>query len=146
MPQIETIHVQINTRDVSGAGTDGSLYLGVCGREFHLDTSADDLERGSSREYLLGNGSNVEDGSLNDPRKQLLLTENVEKFPVYLRFVPNSGGDRWSLQRAQVSFNDDFFPRWDTLEFISDVEGIWLGAEAGEIVHIPKHDDGGGPA
>jgi hypothetical protein len=141
MPQIATIHVQINTRDVSGAGTDGDVYLGVCGREFYLDTSHDDFERGSSREYVLGEGSNINNASTNDPRKQVLRTENVESLPVYLRFAPRTRSDNWSLQRAQVSFNDDFFPRWDTASFISQNEGIWLGTRSGLVVHIPKHSD-----
>ena len=54
MTQIESIQVNINTGDESCAGTDGDNYLGVCGREFHLDTSADDFERGSSHQYVLG--------------------------------------------------------------------------------------------
>jgi hypothetical protein len=57
MAQIESIQISINTGDESGGGTDGSIYLGVCGREFHLDTSADDFERGSGQEYVLGAGS-----------------------------------------------------------------------------------------
>ena len=48
MAQIESIQVNIETGDESGGGTDGSIYVGVGGREFHLDTSADDFERGSA--------------------------------------------------------------------------------------------------
>jgi hypothetical protein len=87
MAQIESIQVNVQTPDVTGAGTDGSLYLGVCGREFQLDTSDDDLERGSARKYVLGEDHNVVSAGVNDPRKQLLLTEHVDGLPVYLRFV-----------------------------------------------------------
>ena len=43
MAQIESIEVNVQTLDVDGAETDGSLYLGVCGREFHLDTCVNDF-------------------------------------------------------------------------------------------------------
>ena len=103
MAQIESIHVNIETGDESGAGTDGSIYVGVCGREFHLDTSADDFEHGSSHEYVLGAGSDVVNPAVNDPRKQFLQTEDVESFPIYVRFEPNNSGDNWNLARAEMS-------------------------------------------
>ena len=141
MAQIESIHVSIETGDESGAGTDGSIYVGVCGREFHLDTSADDFERGSSHEYVLGEGSDVVNPAVNDPRKQLLRTEDVESLPIYVRFEPNNGGDNWNLARAELSLNNDFFPRWVTESFISEADGIWLGQRSGNVVHLRKHQD-----
>lgn len=45
MADITSFDITIQTGDVNGAGTDGSVYLGICGREFHLDTSKDDFER-----------------------------------------------------------------------------------------------------
>jgi hypothetical protein len=141
MPQIESIQANIQTLDVSGGGTDGDVYLGVSGREFHLDTSHDDFERGSSRKYVLGDGGNVNSASINDPRKQVLLTEDVESFPVYLRFNPQSGSDNWNLERAVVTFNNQLLPQWDTLTLVKQNEGIWLGAHSGLFVFIPKHED-----
>ena len=141
MAQIESIHVNIETGDESGAGTDGSIYVGVCGREFHLDTSADDFEHGSSHEYVLGAGSDVVNPAVNDPRKQSLQTEDVESFPIYVRFEPNNSGDNWNLARAEMSLNNDFFPRWVTESFISEAEGIWLGQRSGNVVHLRKHQD-----
>ena len=141
MAQIESIHVNIETGDESGAGTDGSIYVGVCGREFHLDTSADDFEHGSSHEYVLGAGSDIVNPAVNDPRKQSLQTEDVESFPIYVRFEPNNSGDNWNLARAEMSLNNDFFPRWVTETFISEAEGIWLGQRSGNVVHLRKHQD-----
>src|SRR5512133_3078802 len=115
MPQIESIQVNIETGDESGAGTDGSIYVGVGGRECHLDTSADDFERGSSRLYGLGIGSDVVNPAVNDPRKQFMHTEDVESFPIYVRFEPNDSGDNWNLWRAELqrralpALGDDHF-------------------------------------
>ena len=141
MAQIESIQININTGDESGAGTDGSIYLGVCGREFHLDTTADDFERGSGHQYVLGGGSDVVNPAVNDPRKQFLRVEDVDSFPVYVRFEPNNNGDNWNLARADLSFNDDFFPRWETQSFIPEEDGIWLGQRSGNVVHLRKHLD-----
>ena len=54
MPQITSIHLTLITGNASGAGTDGDVYLGICGREFFVDTTANDFERGASREYIFG--------------------------------------------------------------------------------------------
>lgn len=143
MPRINSIHLHLETGNLSGAGTDGDVYLGVCGREFNLDTTSDDRERGSSRTYVFGEGSNVNNPSVNDPRKQELFTENVEQFPVYVRFQPQSRGDNWQLQRADVRFNDGLIPEWDTVGFVLNdpAEGIWLGVRSGLFVHLMKHQD-----
>ena len=77
MAQIERIVLNVQTGKLSGAGTDGYVYLGVCGREFSINTTRDDFERESTRNYILGAGSNVTNSSFNDPRKQRLFVENV---------------------------------------------------------------------
>jgi len=140
MAQIERIVLNVQTGKLSGAGTDGDVYLGVCGREFSIDTTRDDFERESTHNYILGDGSNVNNSSLNDPRKQRLFVENVESFPVYIRFQPQNGSDDWQLHRASVRFNDDVFPAWDTASFVLNdpTEGIWLGTRSGLVVHLPK--------
>ena len=142
MTLIRSIQLQLNTGNMDGAGTDGDVYLGVCGREFYVDTSADDFERGSSRLYIFGDGANVNNPPNNDPRKQSLHIENVGNFPVYLRFQPQSRTDNWNIQRAEVSFNQNFFPRWDTASFVSQSVGIWMGTRSSLFLHIPPHQDG----
>jgi hypothetical protein len=143
MTKINTIKVNIETGDLSGAGTDGDVYVGVAGREFFLDTTRDDFERGSSRQYVLGSGSNVNNAGVNDPRKQNLLVEAVDFFPVYIRFQPESRGDNWQLQRAVLTLNEDFFPQWDSagIVFADPAQGIVLGVRAGLVVHLPRHAD-----
>lgn len=126
---------------MDGAGTDGDVYLGVCGREFYVDTESDDFECGSARDYVFGDGANVINKPDNDPRGQLLLTENVERFPVYLRFQPRSRSDNWNLQRAVVTFNENLLPQWDTASFVRPDAGIWLGIRSGLYVHLPMHQD-----
>jgi hypothetical protein len=100
MAQITGVLCQLITGNISGAGTDGSIFLGLCGREFRLDSVRDDYERGSWREYILGAGPlepnlpppqiRVTHPEQNDPRSEgfLLDSENLNrvyalrKFPV----------------------------------------------------------------
>lgn len=143
MPELHKITLNLQTGDLEDAGTDGDVYLGVCGREFYVDSEdpdEDDFERNSTHEYVFGVDASNINPPANDPRNPQLFTENVERFPMYIRFQPRSRTDHWFLHRAEVSFNDSFFPRWDTLELIGRA-GIWLGTRSGMYVHLPMHLD-----
>ncbi|MCU1537559.1 MAG: sle [Humibacillus sp.] len=139
MTNIECIRVNIETRRVSGGGTDGDVYLGFAGREFSLDTSADDFESGSAREYVLGVDATVKHADTNDPQVPQLGTDHVESFPVYIRFAPTGREDNWALQRATVTYNNLLFPMWDTAEHLSPKTGIWLGTHSGLVAHLLLH-------
>jgi hypothetical protein len=102
MANISRIDIQIATANVLNAGTDGFVYVGVAGREFQLDASGNDFEQGANRVYTLGNGANILDAGDNDPRNPQLRTEDVDKFPKYVRFEP--GGD-WVLEDVTVTIN-----------------------------------------
>jgi hypothetical protein len=54
MAQVTGILCQVLTGNVDGAGTDGSVYLGLGAREFCMDSHANDYERGSDRSYIMG--------------------------------------------------------------------------------------------
>lgn len=141
MADINTIRVNIQTASDSGAGTDGDVYIGFAGREFHVDTTADDFEAGSSRTYVLGQGGTVVDGGFNDPRTPSLAFPLVDSFPAYVRFNPRTRTDNWKLQRAVVTLGDALFPMWDSNENIPQAQGIWLGTRSGLVVQLHKHDD-----
>ena len=135
MPKINSIGLHLDTGDLSGSGTDGDVYLGLCGREFSIDTNRDDFERGSGRTYILGENADIRNADVNDPRKHELFTENMARFPLYIRFQPQTRGDNWLLQRADVRFNDSLHIDWDTSPFIPlGSEGNWLGVRSGLVV------------
>ena len=137
MAKIDTIELHLETGEKSGAGTDGDVYLGLCGREFYIDTEKDDFEAGSGRVYILGDGANILHPDLNDPREHGLFTQNVALFPVYIRFQPKSRDDRWLLDRADVRFNGSIHIDWDTSPYIPiGGPGLWLGVHAGLCAHL----------
>lgn len=143
MTAIQKISVNINTSSESGAGTDGDVYVGFCGREFFIDSSADDFERGSSRTYVLGEGSTILNRAFNDPRVPQLQDADIDRHPIYIRFVGKSRGDNWNIQWASISFNDQSFPLY---ELLLGSEGIWMGTRASGVAFLKKHNDGVGIA
>ena len=103
------IDVGVATGCQGGAGTDGDVYIGVCGREVYIDTAYDDFEQNSNRTYILGAGANIEYAGYNDPRNPQLNTADLDKFPVYLRFEPRGDGPDWNLEQVDVTVNPGGF-------------------------------------
>lgn len=68
MPQITSITLHLQTGTRSGSGTDGDVYLGVCGREFSIYSEKGDFESGQGRAYVLGEGATVRNAEVNDLR------------------------------------------------------------------------------
>ena len=136
MALIRSVHALVYTGSEDGAGTDGDVYVGACGREFRLNTAGNDFERGSRYTYRFGTFPTVADPELNDPQRQLLRLEDVGRLPLYIRFAPRERSDRWKLQRAIVAFNSEETPLWDSA--VNAPNGIWLGTNAGLILHLPR--------
>ncbi len=144
MTAITSIEVTVTTGGVSGAGSDGDAYLGFAAREFYLQTSQDDLERGSSMTYVFGDGANVLHAQYNDPRTTLVQVEDINNYPIYVRFQPESRDDRWLLYRATVGVNGNQFPMWDTGEVVAlRGDGIWMGMRSTLFLHFLQHSDSG---
>ncbi len=139
MANIKSIKVVVSTMDEEDAGGDGPVYLGICGREFSIDSSDDDFERGANFTYQFGEGGSVQNSELNDPREPQLQTEDADRFPVYIRLEHPT--EHWKVQRVSVHLNDGSFPLWDTFGHIPDTQGIWLGRLAGRVLYLPKHQD-----
>jgi hypothetical protein len=67
MVTIQKIVSRIRTADIKGAGTDGEVYIGFCGREFDVDTSYEDFERGVECSYSAGTSAAAGKANLHDP-------------------------------------------------------------------------------
>ena len=142
MAAITRIDVRIKTgRGSKLAGTDGDVYIRIGGREFFVDSAADDFEQGSDRTYTFGEGANVRDAALNDPRSPYqLLTENLNRFPINLRFVPGPGSlgqeDVWILESITVTVN----PGTGQVQFqaLGGSDNLVLGKRAGLSCDLVK--------
>jgi hypothetical protein len=131
MAPINTISVQIVTSNLENAGTDGDVYLGICGREFYLDSGANDFERGSNRIYILGEGSNIENRDANNPRKPQLNTDHLGNFPVYIRFDPQGNSPDWNLSFVSVEVGGANFG-------VNLPGGLWLGRKSGKFCYLRR--------
>ena len=136
-PFLHRIKVTITTGRDRDAGTDGSVYLGLAGREFRCDTSADDFERGTTRDYIFGDDENVQHKWENSPHRPPLRVEDPDIFPAYIRFS-QGGNSAWLLEEAMVYIDDETDPRYET-----DISNnpIWLGDVCGCIYYLRKSSD-----
>ncbi|MEU2675244.1 hypothetical protein ABZ622_42025 [Streptomyces sp. NPDC007164] len=142
MTDITQVSVQLWTATEAGAGTNGFVYIGVAGREFHVDSSRDDFESGDNYTYVFGIGANVLDSARNDPRLPRLDTDDADRYPVYLRFEGVDNDDAWCLEGVTVVVNPSGTgtrtydnPR---LAGTGADQKIWLGKRFGQTVYLRR--------
>ncbi|MDJ0904299.1 MAG: hypothetical protein QNJ55_36510 [Xenococcus sp. MO_188.B8] len=138
MANITRIDARVLTGTKSGAGTDGRVYIAVGGREFRLDSSIDDFEAGSDRTYILGAGSNVNNAAFNDPRNPQLDSDDLDEFPVYIRFEPTGDNADWNVEQLFVTVN----PGPTEIRFgnpmLNGGPDLWLGQSRGEFIYLTR--------
>ncbi len=147
MAYVTGILCQVITGKQSGAGTDGRVYLGFGGREFRLDSSNDDYERGSCREYILGQGPNepvlpppeirVERKEWNDPTEGMPIeVADIIRLPKYLRFEPVGDGDNWNVSfAAALAYTPQFAVAYYAP---ADFQSLWMGNSSGKVLHMTE--------
>lgn len=139
MAAINKIEVFLQTASVRDAETDGRVYAGIGGREFVCSIDDhEDFPRGGSDVYVFGAGANVEWVAANDPRNPQIREEDLDRFPVYIRFDQGSES-HWALQRATVSVNGSIAPRYESRLRAP----LWLGLGAGAYCYLFRHLDTG---
>ncbi|MFH8796979.1 hypothetical protein [Streptomyces sp. NPDC017941] len=154
MTAIKQINVLLQTADIEGAGTDELIYLGIAGREFLLNLPKDetDTDRNKSTRYVLGEKANVARPEDNDPRMPQLDTDDLDRFPVYVRLspLPPRGNQPqqetdWVAERVTVTVNPGTnAPHYfDQPHLINDAADrrIKLGERSGTILHLKRNDD-----
>jgi hypothetical protein len=143
MAKITRIDVNVQTGDDAGADTNGNVYLGFGGREFYLDTSADNWKRGGVDHFVLAHtGANILNAQVNDPTNPPIFEEDVDRFPAYVRFQPRDGNDRWGLTRAVVTFNNKVLPQYQVGAVTTHVY-LWLGTKSGLYAYLRGDDTAG---
>ncbi|CAN5453667.1 hypothetical protein BH18THE1_BH18THE1_14880 [soil metagenome] len=149
MVTIQKIVFRIRTADIEDAGTDGEVYVGFCGREFHVGTSYEDFERGAERSYSAGISAvedevNVKNPTLNNPSAfPPLDSEDISLYPVYVRFEPVGRYDNWCLQYISVSAAG---VKYEALEPEDDTTiYTFLGYKSGKYLYLHPAWNGGGP-
>jgi hypothetical protein len=149
MAQVTGILCQVLTGNVDGAGTDGSVYLGLGAREFCMDSHANDYERGSDRSYIMGLGPieplppgevRVLNSHRNDPRVGLPIDRvNLSKTPVYIRFEPTGDNPDWNLASVVILVYAPQFAAAYTPPDIGNFDNLWLGDKYGKVLYLPEY-------
>ncbi|MFC8006852.1 hypothetical protein ACFUCH_12060 [Streptomyces olivaceus] len=146
MPDITKIQVYLATADVAYASAEGRVYLGIAGREFALRKQGSDTkhQQGEQHTYTLGKDADVAQAQYNDPAQPTLDTDDLDRYPVYIRFVPSGEQPAWCLEWVDVTVNPQakikhYFanPRLDGTD---DKHRIWLDTEYGTVVHLKRND------
>ena len=150
MTDVTGILCQVITGIDDYAGTDGRVYLGIGGREFRLDSTEDDFNRGSDRMYVLGYVPEelspqmipVVNADLNSPTVGFQLdTEYFGKSPTYIRFEPQGASPDWNIAAAVVRV---YVGEGRVVGGMTTEEGfasLWLGDASGKILFLTRFLD-----
>jgi hypothetical protein len=141
MADITKLSVQLSTATDAGAGTNGFVYVGIAGREFHVDSPRNDFEAGDNYTYVFGEGANVLDAGRNDPRQPRLDTDDLDRHPVYVRFGGTNNDDDWCLDRVIVTVSGGTnTSTYDTPRLVGTGNDgkIWLGKRFGETLYLRR--------
>ena len=124
------------TNKKEGPGTNGWVYLGLSGREFHVDTADNNLEAGALDEFTLGEFSNILQSYYNDPRNPWPRnTEDLAKYPAYIRFEPRGEDDKWLLDEVIVTVNPNTPSEWVFSALIGRA-CLWMGQTCGKVCFL----------
>jgi hypothetical protein len=137
---ITKIEIDVETGSIEGAGTNGRVYLGICGREFRLDKPGDQFRVGILDNFIIGIGSNIENPNgvndiINSPNSYEIDTYLLNIFPKYIRFEPQDNNDNWNISRVELRVTDEtnIVHNFDAL--ISN-GSIWLGKNSGLLLGL----------
>lgn len=145
MADITQIEAHVRTADLPRAGTYGWVYLGIAGREFLLSADGTDggTERGDNWTFVLGEDSNVENPCHNDPRRPQLDTDDLDRYPTYLRLEPAGHHPAWCLERVWIIVNPhaDAPHTFDNpvLAEYGEHRRLWLAQEYGKQLHLRRY-------
>jgi hypothetical protein len=135
---ITKITASIQTADVAYAPpSNGRAYLCVAGREFLLaKDGGGDKRQGSTDTYAFGEGGNVTEAHYNDPRFPQLTTQDLDRYPIYIRFTGNDG---WCIERAWVNVTPGGheFDNY-ALQNLAENRRIWLREDYGQHLHLTR--------
>lgn len=137
MANITRIDVRIRTTNEGGSGTDGDVYLALGGREFYVDSDSEDFNATGDRTYTFGAGANVKFASSNNPSSPFqLLTEDLNRYPAYIRFNPRSREDNWNVGFVDVKVNPG--PGEVRYQALLGNNNVWLGTHSGLYCYLTR--------
>ncbi|GAB2622537.1 hypothetical protein GCM10027168_63120 [Streptomyces capparidis] len=135
MTDITEIVATVGTANTFAGGTNNAIYLGIAGREFNLDTAANNFQTGATDTFVIGTGSNVANANFNDPTSPQLTVADLDCFPVYIRL---DGADEWRLDEVTVTVNGTHVFTNPNLGGGAANQQIWLAKEGGTVWYLRR--------
>jgi len=147
MAEVNQISVLIKT-GVQGmaAGTHGDAYLGIGCKEFYLTEFRDkDFQPGLTQTIVLSGlaqaivfneETNIEP-SLDDHdwcSPYQIVTENLSKCPLYIRFEPGSKDDYWDLDEIRVTVNAG--SEQIVFSALGEKSYLWSGVRGPKVMYL----------
>jgi hypothetical protein len=139
MTAITRIELRIKTVNQQGAGTDADIYLGLAGREFHVDSpdpAVEDFEPFSpltDHTYIFDDGTdaNVADPKNNDPTAPWQIdSDDIDRCPTYIRLEESKehANVTWNVEFVRVVAKDKSGHSSFHAERLGGGANLWMGA------------------
>ncbi|MFE9360292.1 hypothetical protein ACFYPB_40340 [Streptomyces olivaceoviridis] len=152
MADITQIRVTVHTADAEYAGTADWVYLGLAGREFALNSGADeDLATGAKVCFVLGEENTDEadikikpvlDPERNDPRLPQLDTSDLDRYPAYIRCTPSGNHPEWCVElvraEARTASGERHVFHNPRLDGLGEKHRIYLDTPFGEHLYLSR--------
>ena len=140
--------VTIATGDLPDAGSSDSdaVFLGIGGREFRLNKKHKQFRENSTDTFIIGKDSNIENPQNNDlpndgTKNSFKLGYNdLDEFPKYIRYQPNSNYDKWNVEAVFVE-GHEYEKNHNTNNkrtFKSPSGSIWLSKQSGLYIGLKE--------
>ena len=147
MAEVNQISVLFKT-GVRGmaAGTHGDAYLSIGCKEYHLTEFKDKdfppglaqtiVLSGLTHAIVLGEEKNIDASADNSDSycPYQIVTENLSKCPLYIRFEPGSKDDYWDLDEIRVTV--DAGSEHIILSALGDKSYLWSGVRGPKVMFL----------
>ena len=148
MTHLGKIVITITTGDLPDAGSSDSdaVFLGIGGREFRLNKKNKQFRENSTDIFIIGKEYNIENQLNNDlpnigtKNSFKLEYTDLDEFPKYIRYQPNSNYDKWNVETVVVEVHE-YDKNYDTNNkrtFKSPSGAIWLSKQSGLYIGLKE--------
>lgn len=150
MANVNQISVLIKTgAQGMAAGTHGDAYLGIGCREFYLTEFRDkNFQPGCAQTIVLSGltqaivfdeedeeidfDASPDNSDLCSPYQ--IVTENLSKCPLYIRFEPGSKNDYWDLDEIRVTVDAGF--EHIVFSALGEKSYLWTGVRGPKMMYL----------
>jgi hypothetical protein len=129
------------------------VFVSIGGREFKINTTKNQFRKGMLDEFVLDENSDLLYPKLNRLSTGLTLPideiynspflqyDDLDLFPKYVRYHPNSNTDDWNIDSIHVEVHEYIKKKRPTgkiRKFKSPIDDIWLSINTGLFIWLKE--------